>query len=116
MGDRTQYTPGTFCWTDLTTTDQDAAKSFYGALFGWELIDNPVGDGVYYTMAQLDAKPVGAISSQPEQQREAGHGRPGFGGRVHDGGDLERTDLASLHAARAQIAASSCCSSRRSVR
>jgi uncharacterized protein len=72
MGDRTQYTPGTFCWTDLTTTDQDAAKSFYGALFGWELIDNPVGDGVYYTMAQLDAKPVGAISSQPEQQREAG--------------------------------------------
>ncbi|MEA2398499.1 MAG: uncharacterized protein QOK25_2055, partial [Thermoleophilaceae bacterium] len=36
MGERTQYTPGTFCWTDLSTTDQDAAKAFYAALFGWE--------------------------------------------------------------------------------
>ena len=36
MGERTNYTPGTFSWTDLTTTDQDAAKMFYSSLFGWE--------------------------------------------------------------------------------
>ena len=36
MGERTKYTPGTFCWTDLTTTHQDSAKEFYGALLGWE--------------------------------------------------------------------------------
>ena len=29
MGERTSYTPGTFSWTDLTTTDQDGAKAFY---------------------------------------------------------------------------------------
>ena len=36
MGERTEYTPGTFCWSDLSTTDQEAAKAFYGGLFGWE--------------------------------------------------------------------------------
>src|SRR5438093_267935 len=36
MGERTKYTPGTFSWVDLTTTDHEGAKSFYGGLFGWE--------------------------------------------------------------------------------
>lgn len=44
MTEMTEYTPGTFSWTDLTTTDQEAAKAFYGELFGWEAEDNPVGD------------------------------------------------------------------------
>ena len=72
MGERTKYTPGTFSWADLTTPDQAAAKRFYGALFGWELTDNPVGDGVYYTMAQIGGQDVAAISAQPQQQRDAG--------------------------------------------
>jgi uncharacterized protein len=72
MAERTQYAPGTFCWTDLTTTDQDAAKQFYGALFGWELEDFPVGNGVVYTMARVGGKDVGAISPQPQMLRDAG--------------------------------------------
>jgi predicted enzyme related to lactoylglutathione lyase len=72
MGDRTQYAPGTFSWTDLTTTDQDAAKAFYGGLFGWEAEDMPVGEGVYYSMQRVDGKDVAAISPQPQQQRDAG--------------------------------------------
>lgn len=72
MGERTKYTPGTFCWTDLSTTDPDAAKTFYSSLFGWEAIDNPVGDGMVYSMMQLGGKDVAAISAQPEPQREAG--------------------------------------------
>jgi len=72
MGDRTQYTPGTFCWTDLATTDQPAAKAFYGELFGWQAEDMPVGDGVSYSMMRLHGKDVAAISPQPAQQREAG--------------------------------------------
>jgi predicted enzyme related to lactoylglutathione lyase len=73
MGERTQYTPGTFCWVELTTTDQDAAKSFYSALLGWEADDRPVGDGDYvYSMMQVGGKNVAAIALQPEQQREAG--------------------------------------------
>jgi uncharacterized protein len=72
MGERTEYTPGTFCWTDLTTTDQEAAKAFYGGLFGWEAEDMPVGDGVYYSMQRVDGKDVTAISPQQQQQRDAG--------------------------------------------
>jgi len=72
MGERTKYTPGTFSWIDLTTTDQEAAKTFYSGLFGWETLDNPIGDGVVYTMARSDGKDVAAISPQPQQQRDAG--------------------------------------------
>jgi predicted enzyme related to lactoylglutathione lyase len=72
MGERTKYTPGTFSWTDLTTTDQGAAKTFYGELFGWDGDDQPVGDGVVYSIMKLGGKDVAAISPQPQQQREAG--------------------------------------------
>jgi uncharacterized protein len=72
MGERTEYAPGTFSWTDLATTDQDAAKAFYGSLFGWEADDRPVGDGIVYSMMQLDGREVAAISPQPQMLREAG--------------------------------------------
>ncbi len=72
MGERTQYSPGTFSWADLATTDQDAAKTFYTALFGWSYEDSPVGDGVVYSMAKIGDRHVSAISPQPEQQRNAG--------------------------------------------
>jgi uncharacterized protein len=72
MGERTQYAPGTFSWTDLTTTDQDGAKAFYAALFGWQAEDIPVGENIVYSMQQVDGKDVAAISPQPQQQRDAG--------------------------------------------
>jgi predicted enzyme related to lactoylglutathione lyase len=72
MGERTQHAPGTFSWTDLTTTDQDAAKAFYAALFGWQAEDIPVGENIVYSMQRIDGKDVAAISPQPQQQREAG--------------------------------------------
>ena len=72
MGERTGYTPGTFCWSDLTTTDQPAAKDFYVGLFGWEVQDMQVAEGVFYSMMSVDGKNVAAISPQPQQQRDAG--------------------------------------------
>jgi len=72
MAQRTSYTPGTFSWADLTTTDQNGAKHFYGELLGWTFDDQPVGDGVVYSMAQVDGSNVAAISPQPQQQRDAG--------------------------------------------
>ena len=72
MGERTKYTPGAFSWTDLSTTDPSAAKSFYGSLFGWEAEDVPVGEGMVYSMMRIGGKDVAAISGQPPQQRDAG--------------------------------------------
>ncbi len=72
MGLRTQYAPGTFSWTDLNTTDQEAAKQFYADLFGWELTDMPVGEGFAYTMAAIDGQSVAAIAGQMPAQQDTG--------------------------------------------
>ena len=74
MGERTGYTPGTFCWTDLTTTDQEGAKAFYSGLFGWVAEDMPVGDDIYYSIQRVDGKDVAAIS--PSRRRSAKRARP----------------------------------------
>ncbi len=75
MGERSSHAAGTFSWTDLTTTDQPAAKAFYTSLFGWDVQDMPVGpegEEMFYSMMSLDGKHVAAISPQPQQQRDAG--------------------------------------------
>jgi predicted enzyme related to lactoylglutathione lyase len=72
MGERTEYTPGTFSWTDLSTTDPEAAKTFYSELLGWNVVDMPAGDDNVYSMADIGGKSVAAISAQPQQQRDAG--------------------------------------------
>jgi uncharacterized protein len=68
MGERTQYTPGTFSWTDLATTDPAAAKEFYSAILGWDYNDIDTGQGTY-SMAQVGGKDVAAIAGQPEQMQ-----------------------------------------------
>jgi len=62
MSERTSYEPGTPCWIDLGTPDQDAAGEFYGALFGWELQEdeNAEQTGGYRT-AQKNGKAVGGV-------------------------------------------------------
>ena len=61
MGTRTEHAPGTFSWVDLTTSDADAAKDFYVALFGWELEYNTIPVGWAYTMCKVGGEEVAAI-------------------------------------------------------
>jgi uncharacterized protein len=68
MGKRMSYEPGTFCWVELSTSDPDAAKAFYGGLFGWEADDRPIPDGGVYSMMQLGGEAVAGIQRKPEQQ------------------------------------------------
>ena len=63
MGQRESYEPGVFSWTDLATTDVDAAKRFYTDLFGWDLEDLEIPGGGIYTMAEVDGRRVAAISA-----------------------------------------------------
>jgi uncharacterized protein len=67
MGERTSYAPGTFSWTELVTSDADAAKAFYTSAFGWEYRDNPIPDGSVYSTALRDGRDVAALyaSDQP---------------------------------------------------
>ncbi|AUG82047.1 hydroxylase [Kitasatospora sp. MMS16-BH015] len=43
--------PGSVSWIELYTTDGPAAKAFYSAVLGWETRDNPLGNGLVYTIA-----------------------------------------------------------------
>jgi uncharacterized protein len=61
MAERTSYPPGTFSWAELVTSDADAAKAFYTALLGWDYDDQPAGEGMIYSMATREGKPVAAL-------------------------------------------------------
>jgi uncharacterized protein len=62
MSERTSYEPGTPCWIDLATPDQDAAAEFYGALFGWSVVEdeNAEQTGGYRVATRRD-KAVGGV-------------------------------------------------------
>ncbi len=51
MSTRTSYVPGTPSWVDVMVPNRDAAKNFYGALFGWTFEDmpDPESANVVYT-------------------------------------------------------------------
>lgn len=72
MGKREGYAPGTFCWMDLATTDPQAAKAFYGGLFGWGAEDMPAGGSATYTMLSLDGDYVGGLHEMGPERRERG--------------------------------------------
>lgn len=72
MPEVTSYAQGTPNWVDLQTTDQDAAKSFYAALFGWTFDDYPMPEGGAYSMAKLGGHDVAAISGQSPEMVAAG--------------------------------------------
>src|SRR3954471_13664438 len=67
MGERTRYKPGTFSWSELVTSDADAAKRFYTSVFGSEYDDMPIPDSPPYSMAKRDGQTVAALypSDQP---------------------------------------------------
>ena len=56
----TSHEPGSFCWVELATSDQQAAKAFYSALFGWVAVDSPIGPDEVYTMFQLEDRATAA--------------------------------------------------------
>jgi predicted enzyme related to lactoylglutathione lyase len=53
-------TPNKFLWNELATTDAAKCKAFYGQLFGWAAVDQPMGPTTY-TRFQKDAADVGGM-------------------------------------------------------
>jgi predicted enzyme related to lactoylglutathione lyase len=51
---------GTLCWNELLTRDADAAKAFYGSVFGWGANPLPMGD-VEYTEWKVGDATVGGM-------------------------------------------------------
>jgi uncharacterized protein len=67
MGERDSYDQGTFSWTDLSTPDAQAAKAFYGGLFGWDFEDNPIPDGGMYVIARSGGRRAAATFETSER-------------------------------------------------
>jgi len=65
---------GSFCWIELATTDQKAAKDFYSSLFGWSPQDTPIGPNEVYTIFKLEGRDAAAGYTLREDQRA--HGVP----------------------------------------
>jgi predicted enzyme related to lactoylglutathione lyase len=69
-----KHPAGSFCWIELATTDQKAAKDFYSSLFGWSPQDSPIGPSEFYTIFKLEGRDAAAGYTLREDQRA--HGVP----------------------------------------
>jgi uncharacterized protein len=67
-----KHRPGAFCWIELATGDQKAAKEFYGTLFGWSANDTPMGPGDFYTIFQVEGRDSAAAYTLRKEQRSQG--------------------------------------------
>jgi hypothetical protein len=67
-----KHSLGTFCWVELATTDQRAAKTFYATLFGWSVKDLPMGPDDFYSMFQLEGRDVAAVCTLHAKMRAEG--------------------------------------------
>ena len=54
-----------FVHVELNTTDPEKAKTFYGALFDWQMEDMPMGPGMTYTMIQPGEGTGGGLMKHP---------------------------------------------------
>src|SRR5205807_8759663 len=72
MANIDKHPPGSFCWFELATIDQNAAKNFYTSLFGWAVNDSPMGPDDFYSMFKLQGRDTGAAYTMRKEQRAQG--------------------------------------------
>lgn len=59
---------GVFVWDELMTSDVDAAKRFYGELYGWTTEDVEMGPAGTYTLFKVGDTSVGGCLSNAQSQ------------------------------------------------
>jgi len=65
------HAPGTFCWPELATRDQDAAKKFYAEVLGWTYEDMDMGPNGFYTIAKVGGRDAAALfTMMPEMMQQ----------------------------------------------
>ena len=58
--------PGALCWTELMTTDTNAASRFYTGLFGWTAEAMPMGPAAYTLFKRGEKSAGGMMAIAPE--------------------------------------------------
>jgi uncharacterized protein len=89
MPEITRHVQGAPSWVELVTTDDQAAMTFYSALFGW--VDDPqeMGPEMYYHLQKLNGLEVAAIYQQGAE--ETGQGVPPHWRTYFTVDDIEQT-------------------------
>ena len=61
--------PNTLCWSELLTSDVEASKAFYGAVFGWGAVpqshSDDVPEAMAYTEWELGGVSIGGLMLKP---------------------------------------------------
>jgi hypothetical protein len=70
-------THGAFSWSELMTSDPEAALAFYTALFGWTTQTMDMPGGAYHVVKAGDTS-VGGVMAIPAEAKAAGM-RPNWG-------------------------------------
>jgi predicted enzyme related to lactoylglutathione lyase len=67
IGARLLAEPGALCWTELTTSDTDAAERFYTAMFGWTPKHAAPGSPTYteFTVEGASGPSIGMMAKPP---------------------------------------------------
>jgi predicted enzyme related to lactoylglutathione lyase len=63
---------GQFGWVDLMSSDVEASRAFYAALFGWTSVDMATPMGPVYTNFYRSGKRVAGMGPQPPEMAAAG--------------------------------------------
>jgi len=64
-----KHAPGDFCWIELATTNQSAAKKFYSELFSWTIGEFEMAPNDFYTTFKIDGRDVAAAYTLRSEQR-----------------------------------------------
>src|SRR3954453_14225575 len=66
MAARNKVINGAPCWVDLMTSDTEASREFYGAVFGWTAEEPNEEHGGYFNFRKDGVRIAGCMSSQPD--------------------------------------------------
>jgi predicted enzyme related to lactoylglutathione lyase len=77
-------THGMPSWSELMTSDPQAATKFYGELFGWQFETMAMPDGDYH-VAALGEETIAGIMAIPEEAK----GSPSFWGQYFTVNDVD---------------------------
>lgn len=72
MTERTSYEPGVPCWVDVMTPSRDAAKAFYGGLFGWTFEDQVQDGAIVYTQCFSGGHNVAGMGEMSQEMSAGG--------------------------------------------
>lgn len=64
----TDSSPGSFCWSELVTSDTNGAAGFYTELIGWKTVVEKMASGMIYTIFQNDDRGVGGMMKMEGEQ------------------------------------------------